>query len=276
MLRLLPLPIGSAIMSALMRVFAERLTRQSVIRENIRKAFPEMSQQQVHATAREVAANLGRIAAEMAHIERFQNGVARGTITYSGERQLELARGGPVIFVGPHQWNWEIAPLLYVEKGINITTIYSSLGNDLINRIWLSQRHKTGAHYVEKHRAVRAVIETLESGGSLAFLMDQRVKSGVTVTFFGRETLMTALPARLAIKYRCPIVPMDMQRHPGHRFHMIFGTPIYPPPGSGRDAERLLTQAVAHQLEAIIRKSPETWFCSKERWPDAGPQRSLA
>jgi KDO2-lipid IV(A) lauroyltransferase len=107
----------------------------------------------------------------------------------------------------------------------------------------------------------------LEQGRSLAFLMDQRVKSGVEVSFFGRKSIMTSFPARLALRFRCPIVPIDMERRDGHRFHMAFRSPIYPPVEAA-GAEQRMTQAIATEFERIIRRSPETWFCNKRRWLD--------
>ena len=29
-----------------------------------------------------------------------------------------------------------------------------------------------------------------------------------------------------------------------------------------------MTQAIAIEFERTIRRSPETWFCNKRRWPD--------
>jgi Kdo2-lipid IVA lauroyltransferase/acyltransferase len=121
---------------------------------------------------------------------------------------------------------------------------------------------------VEKRKAVRAVMNALENGESLTFVIDQRVKSGLPVKFFGRDFLMTGLPARLAIRYRCPVVLVNMRRLEGHRFSFALEEPIYPPPRDSQDREQLMTQAIANGLETIIRCSPETWFCNKRRWPD--------
>jgi KDO2-lipid IV(A) lauroyltransferase len=268
-LRFLPLPVAAAVTSWALRMFADIFTRQEMIRENLAKAFPEMPPEKVRQTARAIAGNLGVIAAELCHIEDFKGGTRNGRLTHSGDKPLALARAGPVIFLGPHQWNWEIAPLFYSEHGIRVTTIYSRFANDLMDRTILSQRVKTGARYVEKRKAVRALMNALENGESLAFVMDQRVKSGLKVKFFGRDFLMTGLPARLAIRYRCPIVLVDMERHEGHRFRFILGEPIYPPSQPGAESEQQMTQAVASQLEAIIRRAPHTWFCNKKRWRDA-------
>ena len=267
-LRVLPLPLAAGLTSWAMRSFAEIFTRQNFIRENLAKAFPDMAPEEIRKTGRAIAGNLGVIAAELCHIDDFRGGTRNGTLTVSGEKQLALAKAGPVIFVGPHQWNWEIAPLFYSEHGIRVTTIYSRFSNDLVDRTILEQRMKTGARYVEKRKAVRAVMNALENGESLAFVIDQRVKSGLPVKFFGRDFLLTGLPARLAIRYGCPVVLVNMARLKGHRFHFILQEPIDPPPRSTPDGEQQMTQAIANGLEAIIRCSPETWFCNKRRWPD--------
>jgi Kdo2-lipid IVA lauroyltransferase/acyltransferase len=267
--RFLPLSAASALLSSMMRVFADQLTRQHVIRENLSKAFPEMSPATVKKTAKQIAANLGVLAAELSHIDEFQGGIASGKLTYTGDSQLALAKAGPVLFVGAHQWNWEVAPIFYTESGVKVTIIYAKLANELIDRTILAARQKTGAIYVEKRSAVRTAINALESGGSLAFLMDQRVKSGVKVNFLGRDSLMTSFPARLAIRFRCPIVPIEMERLGSHRFHMTLCTPIYPASNTGDEAEQQLTQAIANQLERAIRRSPETWFCNTRRWRDS-------
>ena len=62
-------------------------------------------------------------------------------------------------------------------------------------------RKKTGATYLERRNAVRTGMNILAEGRSLAFLMDQRVKSGVEVSFFGRNSIMTSFPARLAVRW---------------------------------------------------------------------------
>jgi Kdo2-lipid IVA lauroyltransferase/acyltransferase len=276
LLRCLPLPVAAAFTSWAMRTFAENLTRQDLIRENLAKAFPEMPPEEIRTTARAIAGNLGVIAAELCHIEDFHGGGKDGRLTMTGEKPLALAKAGPVIFVGPHQWNWEIAPLFYSEYGVRVTTIYSPFVNDVMDRAILKQRLKTGAKYVEKRKAVRAMMEALGSGESLAFVIDQRVKSGLKVKFFGRDFLMTGVPARLAIRFRCPIVLVDMERLDGHRFHFMLGDPIYPPEKPGADAERELTQAIASGLETIIRRAPETWFCNKRRWPESDSAQSFA
>ena len=266
--RVLPLPVAARLLSPMGRILADRLTRQHTIRENLTKAFPEMTPEKVEWVARNVAANLGVVAAELCHIGEFRGGIANGRLTYSGGENLLLAKNGPVIFVGTHQWNWEIAPLFYVENGVDITLIYANFGNEFLDRTILAARKKTGANYLERRNAVRTGMNILEQGRSLAFLMDQRVKSGIAVSFFGRQSLMSSFPARLALRFRCPIVPIDMERRDGHRFHMFFCRPIYPPAERGTGAELQMTQAIATEFERIIRRSPETWFCNKRRWPN--------
>jgi lauroyl/myristoyl acyltransferase len=96
--RLLPLPVAARLLGSFMRRFAERFTRQPVIRENIAKAFPDMTPQKVKQTARSVAANLGVITAEMghmgqAHLQRRRPPAAR-------KDEAGRVRGNPSVELG--------------------------------------------------------------------------------------------------------------------------------------------------------------------------------
>jgi KDO2-lipid IV(A) lauroyltransferase len=266
--RLLPLPLTAKLLSRIMRFFAHVLTRQDIIYENLAKAFPEMSAKQVEHTAKQVAANLGIVGAELCHIEEFVGGVANGRLTFEDHGQIALASVGPAIFVGTHQWNWEIAPIVFVENGLRTVTIYSKFRNEVIDHLIMKARQKTGARYLEKRKAMRQIIDELASGGSLCVVMDQRVRSGVPVKLFGRDTLMTGFPARLAIRFQCPIVPIYMERREGHKFHLVFGKPIFARSRPGENTVEALTQAIAAQFEDSIRRSPGTWLCNRRRWLD--------
>ena len=262
--RLLPLGAAKWFLSTLLKTLSERLTNQRAIRRNLSKAFPEMSDDEVRKRGRAIAGNFGRLAAELIHVDDFRSG--RGRIRCTGLEHLETVRSGPGIFVGPHCGNWEIVPLYLDQNGIKLTIIHSSLGNPFIDRDLLATRQKTGAIYVEKSEAVKAVFSALSKGGSTAFLVDQKVPTGVDVPFFGHRVTVTNLPARLAIRFGCPIIPME-SRWEGGELVFEFRAPIWPRvDGEARD-EVELSQRMMAAVEATIRKNPDIWFCNTSRWP---------
>lgn len=261
--RLLPLAGARRFLATLLRTFSERLTNQRAIRRNLTKAFPEMTAGEIHERGRTIAANFGRLAAELIHIDDFRSG--RSPIRCLGADVLEKVRSGPAIFVGPHCGNWELAPLVLRQNGIDLTIIHSSLGNAFIDRDLMAVRQKTGATYVEKSVAVKAVFGALAKGGSTAFLVDQRVASGVEVSFFGHRVTVTNLPARLAMRFGCPIVPMATHWEGGDVV-VVFHQPIWPRSDRGAATEVDLSQQMLTAVEASIREYADYWFCNTNRW----------
>jgi KDO2-lipid IV(A) lauroyltransferase len=108
----------------------------------------------------------------------------------------------------------------------------------------------------------------MKKGESIGLLVDQRVKRGVKVSFFGNPTIFTDLPARLAIKFKCPIIPIEAVRTgPGHCQVMIH-EPIWPDEKRGKQAISDLTQQITRVIEDSIRKRPGEWHCNKARWKE--------
>jgi KDO2-lipid IV(A) lauroyltransferase len=77
------------------------------------------------------------------------------------------------------------------------------------------------------------------------------------------------MPAKLALKFDCDLIPARVERIQGARFRVSFYPPVRP--GNPGDCEN--DQAVdmirqLHELfEGWIRQHPEEWFCSKPVWP---------
>ena len=264
--RALPLTAAKRFMFWLLRTFSTTFTNQRAIRRNLSIAFPELDEQARDELARTIAGNFGNLAAELIHLEEFRNERRGYRLRSGGDDTFAHPRPGPVIYVGPHAGNWELVPVFFERQGIKTTIIHSSVGNALIDDYLLAARHRTGAEYVEKTKALRAVFAALEAGRSIALLVDQRVPTGEEVTFFGHRVVVTNLPARLARRFGCPIVPMEGVRE-GRTIFVHFKDPIYATDKDGRElGDSEITQRMMHAVEDSIRKSPDDWFCNKRRW----------
>lgn len=263
--RLLPLNAARDFLSFVVGSFAELLTNQNKIRGNLAVAFPELSSDEIAALGRAIAANFGRMVAELIHMADFGQSVAREDIRILGEDILEKLDRGSAIFVGPHVGNWELPPLLLEQRGIKLTIIHSSIGNPTIDQVLLKARRKTGATYVERANALRAIYSAIQTGHSVAFLVDQKAANGVEVEFFGRPTSATNLPARLAMRFDCPIVPVETIWH-GRQVHIIFAEPIHARENGRLLTEHEITQRMMKAVEENIRRNPDIWFCNTRRW----------
>ena len=104
----------------------------------------------------------------------------------------------------------------------------------------------------------------------LALLSDRDIGGGgVPVTFFGEQTTLPAGPATLALRTGAPVLPTAVyftQRGDGH-----LGV-IHPPvtierTGKLRADVATFTQAMATDLESLIRRAPEQWHLFQPNWP---------
>ena len=112
-------------------------------------------------------------------------------------------------------------------------------------------------------------MRALKEGEHVAILIDQKQNDGISVPFFGRDAMTNPTVAQLALRYRCPIIPGDIERLDGAHFRLTIHPPIEFEPTGDTDADvhAIMTQLNA-LLEAWIRRRPEQWFWVHRRWPD--------
>jgi lauroyl/myristoyl acyltransferase len=80
--RSLPLSAAAALLSWIMRTLSDHFTRQDVIRENISRAFPDMTADKVKETGKNIAANLGVIASELSPLMNSEGPAMASTVNY--------------------------------------------------------------------------------------------------------------------------------------------------------------------------------------------------
>lgn len=236
------------------------------IQRNIHAAFPDLGTPAVDDLVRKIAANFGRLVAEIVHFDAYREATRGAVIEFAPHGGLRRDWQGPVIFVGAHVGGWELLPLALSREGRSVTAIYSRNKNAVVDSILQGMRPKTGAAYVEKAAGLKPCIQALKQGGAVAMLADQRVDSGLEVDFLGRPTVVTRFPARLAMKFGCPIVPFEVTRAGPSHLQVNFLDPIMPDAHAGAAAEVEMTQKMAMAIEGSITRNLDSWFCNKTRW----------
>jgi KDO2-lipid IV(A) lauroyltransferase len=276
LIRLMPAKLATRCMALLASGTAGMFTKQHVMDRNLRAAFPEKSDAERLAIRKGIVANFGRLMAEIVHMPTFAAGAQGTSVEAVGATEYTFGTRGQAIYVSAHLGNWEVMPLLFERAGLPLTIIYSLIGNAFVDETLAASRSQTGSTYVEKSQALRACFQAMKRGESVAFLVDQRVDIGIDVEFFGRPTTFTHLPARLALKFGCPIVPGESRRLAPGRLQVVFNEPIWPATEDGPRSEQELTQLMARAIEGTIRRQPEAWICNKSRWRKADLEASPA
>lgn len=252
------------------------LPEHRVGRANLAAAFPEKSAEEIETILRGVWDNLGRVAAEFAHLDRIKTydpevagpwDVDYDETSYDRFHHLRLD-GKPALVFAAHLANWELSALVATTYKLDTTVLYRrpNLGAvaDAVIKI---RAGSMGTLVPTGLDAPVRLARTLEAGGHVAMLVDQYYVQGVDVTFFGRKTKANPLLARLARHVECPIHGVRIIRMPDHRFRVEVTDAIEP----ARDADGQVDvqgtmQIITNVIENWVREYPEQWLWLHRRW----------
>ena len=213
---------------------------------------------------RAVPDNAGRTLIEIYSGEGFTARFAHAPLTGPGVAALEEAHanGRPVVLVTGHFGNYDAPRAALIAKGFSVGALYREMNNAFFNDHYVAAISKVGTPVFPRgRRGLSELIKFLRAGNMGGFLIDQYMRDGADVTFFGK-TAKTALSAmELALKYDALVVPTYGVRQPnGLDFKVICEAPI---PHSD---PRSMTQALNDSLEALVRQHMDQWFWIHRRW----------
>lgn len=262
--------------AAVARTIGPWLPEHRIGRANLVAAFPEKSPAEIETILRGVWDNLGRVAAEFAHLDHIW--MLDPDRPEAG--RIELAPGtaekfaalrddgrGALIFAS-HLANWELPALAAPAYGLESAVLFRRPNIAAVDRAVQDIRAvNMGTMVANTHDAPLRLAQALQRGVHVGMLVDQHFGRGVDVTFFGRAIKANPLLARLARQVEVPIHGVRIIRLPGHRFRAELSDEVKPV----RDAQGRLdiaatTQAITSVIEGWVREHPEQWLWLHRRW----------
>ena len=248
------------------------LPPDKVARANLVRAFPEKTVAERDAIRRAMWDNLGRVVGEYPHLDKFTPKGEDPRITYSLPPgvTIEALKGKPLMFLSGHLANWEMMPILAHQVGLDAAAVVRPPNNPYVADWVARQRRINGPDtLIAKHNAARAMLGQLRSGKVLCMLVDQKLREGIAVPFFGHDAMTTPAPAALLLKTGGRVWLAANRRLAGPRFHVTAQPLDFT--HSGDDAEDIarLTGAITAGIEQIIRDDPGQWLWIHNRWPTA-------
>jgi KDO2-lipid IV(A) lauroyltransferase len=112
------------------------------------------------------------------------------------------------------------------------------------------------------------VLEALRQNHILVLLSDRDIGGGgVDVEFLGERTTLPAGPATLAIRTGAPLFPSAVYAEGDRRVGVIRPALDTTRRGKLRDDVQRVTQDLADELGALIRRAPEQWHLLQPNWP---------
>jgi KDO2-lipid IV(A) lauroyltransferase len=274
LLRTVPRPVGSGAAALIARMVAEiSPERREVVARNLRRVVgPDVGDAELQRLVRRAFASYGRYWADAAGLDPSRTSALGAGVTLEGAEHVRAAHraGKGAVVVLPHVGSWEIGAVWAAREGFPLTTVAEPLEPPELFAWFVAQREALGMRVLPLGaHATTELLSTLHKGGFVALLADRDiVGDGVEVELFGERTRLPGGPALLALRTGAPVIAAAVYMRPRGRHHLVVRPPLeVERQGHLRDDVVRVTQAVAHELEALVRLAPEQWHVFQPNWP---------
>jgi Kdo2-lipid IVA lauroyltransferase/acyltransferase len=238
--------------------------------DNLRAAFPEMSESARRRLALRSFARLGLNLVETLRLPVFLQPGWERSFSVEGKEHLEkaFARGKGVLFVLAHFGNWEYLALVPRLLSFRGGAVAQKIKNPAIDGLVREMREAVGLELFSKREVAGQLADYLARNGAVAILADQRARQmAVEVDFFGRPAPTTAGPAVLALKTSAALIPVFIYPAKSGAYRVVFEPEIeLPRRPPFRSAVLEITARFTAVFERRIRRDPELWFWVHRRW----------
>jgi len=268
---LLPLDHASALGGWMGRQIGPHLHVTENARRELAIVFPLLSSHEIEKIIIGMWDNLGRTAGEHPHLAKFDPYTENSRVEVIGVEILDQARDDekPGIAFGGHLANWELVPLVSTKRGLPLHLVYRKANNPFFDRLVQKGRESTGGQYFPKGpTGAKDILRALNKDEHLAMLVDQKMNDGIEAPFMGRNAMTAPALAQLGLRFKCPIVPVQVERLKGANFRVTIHPPLVHPNTGDKQSDILqMMTEVNIKLESWIKKQPEQWLWVHNRWP---------
>jgi KDO2-lipid IV(A) lauroyltransferase len=258
--------------SVIGKFFGPLFRSKSLIKQNIKTGLGNIDEKKEKEIINGMWANIGRTFAEYVFLKNFKfNRINFAHMKIVGSNYLDEVKkdNKPVIFYSGHFANFELMAMELDKFGIKTAAIYRPLNNFFLNPImeYLRMKYICPNQIPKGKSGMREIINKVRNGYSIALMVDQRLGQGLSVDFFNQPAQTTTIPAQLALKYGCKLVPISLKRIRGVNFEMTVHQP-YEIEKAGNDEEDIknITLKINHIIEKMIIENPSQWLWSHNRW----------
>ncbi|MDA4844656.1 lipid A biosynthesis lauroyl acyltransferase [Hoeflea sp. E7-10] len=248
--------------------------RHKLVLYNLERAFPEKSEKEREAIARDMWGNMARLAAEYVFVEELidhdlANGDG-GRIEVEGiERFLDLRDNPrPFIVFTAHTGNFELLPIIAAKYGLDVTALFRPPNNPYVAQKLMSARRTHMGHLVPSQvGAAWSLAGVLETGKGVGLLVDQKFHKGALTKFFGLKVRTNPLLVKLARNYDCEVYPARSIRLPNGRFRLEIEPAVELPRNENGQIDVAATaQLLNDKVESWVREYPGQWQWFHDRW----------
>lgn len=249
--------------------YIPNLTIKEITMVNLRLVYPELSDKQRRKFKSTILRNQALSTVESIKCWAMPPEWSIQQIDNIFDKEIleeALANPNGMLAIVPHLGTWEMMNAWLNQFG-SPTILYKPVKGKLSNDFVLQGRQRLNATLVPTDASgVKALFKTLKSGGFSIILPDHvpQPSGGVTVPFFGIETLSSTLAPKLASKTKCALVGLTCLRNKDNRFD-IYCTKLDDSDLYSKDL-MVSTKALNQAMENMIKANPAHYMWSYKRF----------
>lgn len=248
--------------------------RHRLALRNLERAYPEKTQAEREAIARDMWGNMSRLAAEYVFLDQLfdfdPDATEPGRIEVGGADLFLKLRDSnkPFIVFTAHTGNFELLPIAAASYGLDVMALFRPPNNPYVAEKVLAARRTSMGHLVPSRAgAAFTLARRLEAGGGVGVLVDQKFHKGAETSFFGLEVHTNPLLAKLVRQYDCDVYPARSIRLPGGRHRLEVEPAITIPRKPDGSVDITATaQLLNDKVESWVREYPGQWQWFHDRW----------
>ena len=280
----MPLGLGRRSCAGLARLAVRlRPGERRVALSNLARAFPGIDEQGRGRLLEESAEALGWNLFDTLAAQRLLDrdgavvespGPSAGTAGVGDILAGLAAKGRGVFILTGHLGCWELlggwlARELTARGLAGLAVVTGTVRNPPVDRLLQDRRRSLGMTVLPRHEGAGPLVRYLKAGGVVAVLQDQNTQvQNVEVPFFGEPAPTPAGLARLALRYRIPVLPVAIARDRRSNRHLVVHRPVMTFK-EGTDPDDQVKDFLVRcnrELEHFIRRNPTEWVWFHHRW----------
>ena len=193
-------------------------------------------------------------------------------MSYEGLEHLYAAldEGRGAIMAIPHLGNWDFGGAWLASQGVPAAAVAEVLEPPELFEWFAAYRRRMGVEIIPLGPSAGTdVLRAVRAGKVVGLICDRDIGgTGVPVTFFGETTTLPGGPATLALRAGAAVLPTAIYMTPRGGHLGVVRPPISTErTGRLREDVARITQAIADELELLIRRAPEQWHLFQPNWP---------
>jgi KDO2-lipid IV(A) lauroyltransferase len=241
--------------------------RKKVVYENLEKAFPEKSKEEIRKIANKFYRNFTDVLLETLKSYTMSKKSILKRFKVINHEYLEkyFDEGKSILCLGAHFANWEYGTSIALHLPFETVTVYKAVKNKYLNHYMCKSRNRWGMKQISIEKT-RVIFNRIEKPKFIILIADQNtptLEKAVWINFMGIETPCIHGPEAYSNLFNYPVVFLDYQRLK-RGFYTAEFILLSDNPKSLEKGE--ITKKYMGKLEEAIMKKNEDWLWTHKRW----------